>query len=143
MMEAIPPNFYACIAGKEGVSLLIGVVLLSMTTLLNPGAAVAGRIAMLVSSSANICAGGKDAARAKAATVLTAMLEDVACAVADLHKLGAKLVMARAKGLPDNEHSRMLLQAARASIRREKQCRLCGSTGHGTPRGRAGTVEYE
>ena len=119
-----------------------------MTALLSAGTAAAARITMLVAriaaSSAKIATAGKKIKRAKAAVnAFIRMLEDLSNAVDDLHQLGAKLVKARAKGLRVKGQSKMTLKAKKESIKRDKKCRLCGSTEHSTPRGRQGTVVYK
>ena len=144
MLEAIPPNFYAYAAGKGGAYLMIEVVLLIVTALLSAGTAAAARITMLVAriaaSSAKIATAGKKIKRAKAAVdAFIRMLEDLSNAVDDLHQLGAKLVKARAKGLRVKGQSKMTLKAKKESIKRDKKCRLCGSTEHSTPAWQAGT----
>lgn len=148
MMEAIPPNFYAYAAGKGAAYLMIEVVLLIVTALLSAGTAAAARTTMLVAriaaSSVKIATVGNKIKRAKAAVdAFIRMLEDLSNAVDDLHQLGAKLVKARAKGLRVKGQSKMTLKAKKESIKRDKRCRLCGSTEHSTPRGRQGTVVYE
>lgn len=148
MLEAIPPNFYAYAAGKGGAYLMIEVVLLIVTALLSAGTAAAARITMLVArfaaGSAKIASAGKKIKRAKAAVdAFIRILEDLSNAVDDLHNLGAKLLRARTKGLHIKGRSKMTLKAKKESIKRDKRCRLCGSTKHSTPRGRQGTVVYK
>lgn len=147
MLEAIPPNFYAYAAGKGGAYLMIEVVTLVVTALLSAGAAAASRIAMLVARFATATAKatsiGKKLQRAKAAVeAFIRMLEDLSNAVDDLHNLGAKLVRARSKGLTLRGRTKTTLKAKKEAIKRDKKCRLCGSTSHTTPRYRLGTVVY-
>lgn len=148
MVEAIPPNFYAYVAGKGGAYLMIEVVLLIVTALLSAGAAVAGRIAMLVARFATAGAKaanlGKKLKRAKQAIdSFIRMLEDLSRAVDELHMLGYKLLQARAKGLVVRGRTRSTLTARKAAVKRDKRCRCCGSTTHSTPRTRIGVIVYE
>jgi hypothetical protein len=148
MLEAIPPNFYAYAAGKGSAYIMIEVVLLVVTALLSAGAAVAARIAMLVArfaaASAKLASVGNKIKRAKAAMdAFIRILEDLSDAVNRLHALGAKLVKARSKGLKVKGSTKTTLVAKKESVKRDKKCRLCGSTAHTTPRSRQGTVQYE
>jgi uncharacterized membrane-anchored protein YhcB (DUF1043 family) len=147
MLEAIPPNFYAYAAGKGSAYLMIEVVLLVVTALLSAGAAVAARIGMLIArfaaASAKIASVGKKLKKAKAAIdAFIRILEDLSDAVDRLHALGAKLVKARSKGLQIKGSTKSTLVAKKESVKRDKKCRLCGSTEHTTPRSRQGTVQY-
>ncbi|TWI66186.1 hypothetical protein IP91_01997 [Pseudoduganella lurida] len=147
MIEAIPPNFYAYAAGKGGAYLMIEVVMLIVTALLSAGTAAAARITTLVArfaaSSAKVVTANRKIKRATAAIQsFTRALEDLSTAVDELHTLGAKLVQARSKNLVVRGQTKTTLQAKKESIKRDKKCRLCGSTQHETPRFRPGTVEY-
>lgn len=147
MLEAIPPNFYAYAAGKGGAYLMIEVVMLVITALLSAGAAVAARVGMLIArfaaASAKVASVGRKIKRARAAIeAFIRVLEDLMNAVDDLHNLGAKLVRARSKPLHLKGPTKTTLQAKKESIKRDKKCRLCGSTQHTTPRHRFGTVAY-
>jgi len=147
MLEAIPPNFYAYVAGKGGAYLMIEVVLLVITALLSAGTAAAARIGMLAArfaaAGAKATTIGKRLKRAKAAIdAFLRVLQDLSAAVDDLHALGAKLLRARSKGLVVRGRTRTTLQAKKAAIKRDKRCRCCGSTQHSTPRYRMGNVEY-
>ena len=148
MMEAIPPNFYAYVAGKGAAYLIIEVILLVVTALLSAGTAAAARITMLLArfaqTSANVAGIGKKIRRAKAAIeAFIRVIEDLSKAADDLHNLGAKLLRARGKGLHLKGSTKTTLQAKKESIKRDKKCRLCGSTQHTTPRSKRGTVVYE
>lgn len=148
MIEAIPPNFYAYVAGKGGAYVMIEVVMLIVTALLSAGSAVAARIAMLVArfaaNSAKLVNIGKKLQRAKAAIdAFIRAIEDFSDAVGDLHNLGAKLVKARSKKLHIRGSTKTTLKAKKESIKRDKKCRRCGSTQHSTPRSRMGTVVYK
>lgn len=56
MIEAIPPNFYAYVAGKGAAYLMIEVVMLIITALLSAGAAVAARIGLFLARLAETSA---------------------------------------------------------------------------------------
>ncbi|NRR30303.1 hypothetical protein HSX11_08885 [Oxalobacteraceae bacterium] len=148
IIEAIPPNFYAYSAGKGAAYIVIELVLLIITALLSAGAAAATRIAQLVArfalASARISTAGKKIKKAKAAIdAFIRAIEDLSRAVEDLHALSEKLVKARSKGLVLKGSTKTQLHAKKDLIRRDKKCRLCGSTQHSTPRSRRGKVEYE
>ena len=149
MIEAVPPNFYAYVAGKGGAYIMIEVVLLAVTALLSAGTAAAGRVAMLVARFAATGAKAVTAnARIKRAQVATTAflraLQSLSRATDDLHNLGAKLVKARAKPLAVTGKSKTTLTAKKQSIKREKKCRVCGATDHVTPKNyNLGTVEYK
>lgn len=146
-VEAIPPNFYAYTAGKGGAYVAIEVVLLLVTALLSLGAGVAARIGMLTArfaaAGAKAATAGAKIRRAQAAvSAFVRLLEDFSRAVDDLHVLGEKLVRARSKGLVLRGSTKTTVLAKRESIKRDKRCRVCGSTKHSTPRHRPGTVVY-
>ena len=147
MIEAVPPNFYAYVAAKGGVYLLIEVVLLIVTALLSAGTAAAARIATLaarLSTSARVAGLGKKIQSAQTAIhAMTRMLQDFSDAADNLHILGYKLKQARSKGLVLTGSTKTTLTAKKDNIKRDKKCRLCGSTAHVTPRYRLGTVVYK
>lgn len=147
MIEAIPPNFYAFIAGKGAAYVVIEVVMLVITALLSAGAAAAARIAALVvrlaTTSAKVAGAAKKLKRAKVAVdAFIRALEDLMTAVNDLHALGAMLVRARSKGLTVRGNANTRLAAKKESIRRDKKCLVCAKTDHVTPRHRRGHVVY-
>lgn len=147
MIEAVPPNFYAYMAGKAGAYIMIEVVLVIVTALLSAGAAVAGRIAMLIArfaaASAKASNVGKKLQRAKnAIDAFIRILEQLSNAVDELHKLGYELVQARTKNLVVKAPTRTTITAKKSAIKRDKRCRLCGSSAHPTPTILRGTVEY-
>lgn len=148
MLEAIPPNFYAYLAGKGGAYLMIEVVMLIVSALLSAGTAVALRIAMLVgrfaSAGLKVVSANRRIKHARAAIeAFMRIIEDLAQAAQDLRHLGAKLVQARSNGLVIKANTRTTIDAKKLAIRRDKKCKRCGSTEHSTPRGRLGVVEYE
>lgn len=148
IFEAVPPNFYAYMAAKGAAYLVVEIVLLVITAILSAGAAAAARIASLAArlamSSAKIAKVAKKAQQiVKACDALTDSLEDFSRASQELHQLGAKLNQARQRGVTLKGNTRSTLSARRESIKRDKKCRICGSTKHTTPHGRLGTVEYE
>ena len=148
MIEAIPPNFYAYVAAKGGVYLLIEVVLLIVTALLSAGTAAAARIATLVArlatTGAKAAGAGAKLKKAQAAVnALMRMLEDFSDAAQNLHRLGDKLLIARSKGVVLRGSTRTTLAGKKDNIKRDKKCRLCGSNKHVTPRYRLGIVVYK
>ena len=148
MIEAVPPNFYVYVAAKGGVYLLIEVVLLIVTALLSAGTAAAARIATLVARLATTSvktavAGNKIKKGQAAISAMGRMLQDFSDAADNLHKLGYKLQKARSKGLVLTGSTKTTLTAKKDNIKRDKKCRLCGSTAHATPRYRLGTVVYK
>jgi hypothetical protein len=147
MVESIPPNFYAFVAGKGAAYILIEVVLLVITALLSAGTAAAARVASLIArlaaTSAKLGGAAAKLKRAKVAVdAFVRALEDIMRAVNELHDLGAKLVHARLKGLAVRGDTKTRLTAKKESIRRDKRCRICGRSDHVTPRHRRGHVVY-
>ena len=148
MVEAIPPNFLAYVAAKGSVYLLIELVLLLVTAILSAGAAAAARvgslIARLAASSAKLAKAAKKIERAKEALdALIRAIEDFWQAATDLRALGEKLRIARQRGVVLRGSTKSTITARKQAIKRERKCRLCGSTQHTTPRHRIGTVKYE
>lgn len=148
MFEAIPPNFYAYVAGKGGAYFMIEVVLLILTALLSAGTAAAARITMLIgrfaATGGRVVLTSQRIKKAKAAIeAFTRILGDFSAAADDLHDLGAKLIAARSRGLVVRGNTRSTLQAKKAAIKRDKRCRRCGSSKHSTPRSHIGNVEYD
>jgi len=108
---------------------------------------VAARITMLIgrfaAAGVKVVTANRRIQRAKAAIeAFIRILRDLSDAVDDLHNLGAKLLQARSKGLVVRGNTKTTLAAKRTSIKRDKKCRVCGSTTHTTPRRRPGNVEY-
>ena len=148
MIEAVPPNFYAYIAAKGGVYLLIEVVLLIITALLSAGTAAAARIATLAArlatTGAKVAGAGNKIKKAEAAIhAMTRMLQDFSDAADNLHRLGGKLKLARSRGVILTGSTKTTLTGKKDNIKRDKKCRLCGSTAHVTPRYQLGTVVYK
>ncbi|MBB3222027.1 hypothetical protein [Pseudoduganella umbonata] len=148
MIEAIPPNFVAYIAGKGAMYLIIELVLLLATALLSAGTAAAARIATLLArlamTGARLSGASRKFQRAKIAiAAFVRAIEDLQTAVTQIHQLGPKLISARSKGLVVTGRTETKLLAKKQSIRRDKRCRICGSTKHPTPRNRRGTVVYK
>lgn len=148
MIEAVPPNFVAYIAGKGSMYLIIELVLLVATALLSAGTAAAARIASLLArlamTSAKLSGASRKFERAKIAiAAFIRAIEDLQSAVTQIHQLGPKLLSARSRGLVVRGSTETKLQARKESIRRDKRCRICGSPKHPTPRHRRGTVIYK
>lgn len=148
MIESIPPNFYAYVAGKGAAYVVIEVIMLVITALLSAGAAAAARVAVLVAriatTSAKIAGTTAKLKRAKVAVdAFVRMLEDLMTACNDLHALGAKLVKARSKGLVVRGNANTRMAAQKQSIRRETKCLACGKKDHPTPLHRRGVTVYK
>jgi hypothetical protein len=148
MLEAIPPNFYAYVAGKGAAYLMIEVVLLVVSAILSAGSAAALRIVALLARfaklSATVASAEKKLNRAKEAVqAFLRIIDDFSIAAKDLQNLGRKLVQARSKPYVGKAKTKSTLKAKKESIKREKRCRACGSTKHSTPRARLGTVVYK
>lgn len=147
MMDAVPPNFLAYIAGKGAMYLLIEVVMIIVSALLTAGAAVAARVAALASrlamSSVKVANAARKIEKAKEALdAFVHMIQTLADAARRLQDLGEKLVVARLKGLRLKGRTQQKLEAKRSLIKRDMRCRRCGSTAHRTPRGPRGIVVY-
>jgi hypothetical protein len=148
ILEAIPPNFYAYVAGKGGAYIMIEVVMLIVTALLSAGTAAATRVTMLVARFA--AAGAKVATvprrlkKAKAAIeAFIRVLKDLSRAADDLHDVSLKLIRARSKNLVIRGETKTTLEARKSSIKRDKKCRVCGSTTHSTPHRHRAILEYQ
>lgn len=148
MFETVPPNFYAYVASKGSAYLIVEVILLVITALLSAGTATAARLttlaARIATSSSKVAAVAKkihNIQRSFDAFVRT--LEDFAHAADELHALGDKLRRARVRGLRVSGGTKTTVAAKRQLIKRDRKCRICGSTKHTTPHGRPGTVKYE
>lgn len=147
MMEAVPPNFLAYVAGKGAMYVLIEVVMTIISALLTAGAAVAARVTALVTrlamSSAKVANAARKIEKAKEALdALIRMIETLCDAANRLQDLGEKLVVARLKGLRLRGKTQQKLEAKRSLIKRDIRCRRCGSSAHRTPRGPRGIVVY-
>lgn len=149
MFEAIPPNFYAYVAGKGGAYLMIEVILLVVSALLSAGTAAATRIGMLIArftmvGAKTVTVGASIKRGQLAVDGFTHVLESLSTATDKLHTFSAKLVKARAKPLAARGNSKTTITAKKESIRRDTKCRICGSTAHVTPKKYPlGNVEYE
>lgn len=153
--EAIPPSFYAYLAGKCGAYVLVEVVLLIITAILSAGAAAAARIASwgarIALSSAKVAKAVKvvDTVVTKAREIEQAVdgfvrvIEDFLDVSKRFHQLGEKLLKARKRGLRLEGRTKTTIEARRKLVKRNHKCRYCGSTAHATPHGRLGTVVYE
>lgn len=155
VFEAIPPNFYAYLAGKCGAYVLVEVVLLIITSILSAGAAAAARVASwgarIAMSSAKVAKAVKtvEMVVSKAREIEQAVdgfrrvIDDFLDVSKRFHQLGEKLLKARKRGLRLEGRTKTSIEARRKAIKREHKCRYCGSAQHPTPHGRLGTVVYE
>ena len=148
MFEAIPPNFYAFVAGRGAAYVLIEVVLLVITALLSAGAAAAARLAMLVarfaSAGVKAVSVSKKLKRAqRAIKSVVRVVEDMSRASKDLEDVGDLLVDARNRNIVLTAPTKSTLSARKSFAQRDVKCKICGSTEHTTRGGRRGTVKYE
>ena len=147
MMEAIPPNFYAHVGGKAGTYIVIEVLLMVVLALLGGvgvGARVAALTARLTASAANVAATNKKIAGAKKAIEsLTSAMKRLVEVGEDLREYGKKLAFARRRGVIATTATRGTATATRKPQKRERRCKICGSTKHRTPNIRRGNVGYD
>jgi hypothetical protein len=137
-LEAIPPNFYAYIGGKAGMFIVCEVVLLLVAALLSAGAGVAARVAAL---TARIAASGVKAATAskkiqnalRAIKAFETVIKRFVEVAGDLRALGHKLTAARQRGVRLQAPTKTTAVARRETVKRDRKCRICGSTRHKTP----------
>jgi hypothetical protein len=137
-LEAIPPNFYAYIGGSAGVYVLCEVILLIVTALFTGGVAAAGRLAAL---SARIVASSAKAAKVtqkienatKAIHAFKEVITRFVNVADDLRLLGRKINFARQHNVKLKGKTKTTLQAKRTTTKRDRKCRICGSTKHKTP----------
>ncbi|REL26928.1 hypothetical protein DXX93_10340 [Thalassotalea euphylliae] len=147
-MEAVPPNFYAFVAGKGSAYLTIEVCLLILTTFFTLGVGTAARVttlaAKLAASSAKAAGANQKINKAQAAiTAFSKTVEDFANSAETLKNLGKKLTQARAAGLTAKGKTNSTLTAKKETTKRETKCRLCKKSDHTTPRSLRGMVDYE
>ena len=143
MIAAVPPNFYAFVAGKGAPCLMLEAVLLAIGTLLSGGSAAALRIRQIEERLDDLEPDQTRASEAlnivDAADALVRMLQDFRRAADDVHQLCVGIPAARraAAGSGINITDRM------AAIVADTSCRDCGSKKHTTTLSRMGTVNYE
>lgn len=149
-IEAVPPNFYAYVAGKGGAYVLVEVVLLIVTAILTAGTATAARIGTLLARLAVRGAGAANTAKKlhhaeKAYEAFGASIQGFGTTAKQLHGVGDKLLIARQRGLVLTGGTRSTIAARRQLIKREPKCLICGSTKHKTPRRNVaiGDVDYD
>jgi hypothetical protein len=147
IVEAIPPNFYAYCTVKYGVQLLLELVLTLVLALLSAGVGVAARVAALgarlLAGSARVAGAMRRVKKAqRAIEAFVRVFEDFADAGRQLRALGDKLSRSH-RGYVSRGNTRETLTLKKQLIKRDKKCRLCGSTEHTTPRWKLGKVTYE
>ena len=147
VVEAVPPNFLAYLAAKGSVYLLIEIVLLLITAILSAGTAAAARVASLVArlaaNSAKFVKAAQKIQRAKEALdALIRAIKNFVEAATDLRKLAEKLGIARLRPVVVRGSTRSTVTAKKASVKRDRRCRICKSTDHTTPTHALGNVEY-
>lgn len=148
IISAIPPNFYAYVAGKGSAYLMIEVVLLAVTAILSAGAAAAARITLLIGRLAAtgvraISANSKIKRAQRAIDSVERVLEDVQRAADEFQNLGYKLIPAQNKSYMQRSGTRSTVHAKQEMIQRDAKCRVCQSNKHTTPTRQRGQVEYE
>jgi hypothetical protein len=148
MIEAIPPNFLAYIAGKGAMYLIIELVLLIVTAFISAGAAAAARIAQLLvritAIGRKVSGATRKFVRAKAAALaFVQAVEDLNLAAKRIHDLGPKLMSARSRGVVVSGKTEKTLVTKKKPVTRDARCQLCHSTKHSTPRSKRGTVTYK
>ena len=145
VLEAVPPNVYVALAGRDGACLLVEIALLLVTALLNPGAAAAARLSAL---AGRVAAAGthpaavrrRSAAASAAIDAYARLLDTFAHVARDLHPLGTKLGLARTRGLPDAADAATILALKKQAAKRDMMCRVCGSFPHAPFCSAAGVV---
>lgn len=148
-LEAVPPNFYAYLAGKGNAYLLMELLLLLICSVLSAGTAAVGRLTMLAAritaTSARVGkAGAKIRKGVAAIKAFARTIDDFTAAAQDLHGLGNKLKRARASGIKKTQgKTGGTLEAKKQQEKRNKKCRVCGKENRKTPRHMRGTVEYD
>ena len=146
--ESIPLNFYAYIAVKGAIYLVLEVILTIVLALFTEGVGAAARLGMLATRIATI--GNKVAKFSKKAEQLqlaiasfTKMLRVFEEASHDLLLLGKKLNRVRARKLVLKGETKTTLKAERKLESRVHHCMICGSTKHATPHGPRGNIQYD
>ncbi|NHR07348.1 hypothetical protein HA052_19345 [Chromobacterium haemolyticum] len=145
--EAIPPNFYAYLAGKGAAYFLAELILTIIMAIFTLGAGLAVRVASLVArvaaSSAKVASAIKKLENAKKAfDAVIRFIEDFCDIAGRLRSLGDKLVEARSRGVKVKGSTKTTIEAERKTIKRNGKCACCQSASHQTPRGRLGTINY-
>jgi hypothetical protein len=136
-LEAIPPNFYAYIGGTAGVYVLCEVILLIVAALFSGGAAAARLAALsarIIASSAKVATATKKIENAmKAIHAFKEVITRFVNVADDLRLLGRKINFARQRDMKLRGKTKTTLEAKRAATKRDRKCRICGSTEHKTP----------
>jgi hypothetical protein len=132
---------------KYGVQLLLEVVLTLVLALLSAGVGVAARVAALgarlLAGSARVAGAMRRVKKAQQAIeAFVRVFEDFADAGKQLRALGDKLSRSH-RGYVARGNTRETLTLKKQLIKRDKKCRLCGSTEHTTPRWKLGKVTYD
>ncbi|GGX73025.1 contractile injection system protein, VgrG/Pvc8 family [Saccharospirillum salsuginis] len=145
IFEAVPPNFYAYIAGKGGAYLALELLVLALTSLLTLGVGTAARLTMIAARlsarSAQLARAGQKIERAQQAmNAFIKTIEDIVDSLTTMERLGGKLVKARNSGLVLKARPNTRLEHRKDTTRREQRCRLCQKTDHTTPRSLRGVV---
>ncbi|WP_163831829.1 hypothetical protein [Spartinivicinus ruber] len=147
-MEAVPPNFYAYIAGKGGSYIAIEVLLLIALSFLTLGTGTIARITMLgarlATSSARVAGVTKKITQAQAAIqAFKRTLEDFADSTKILKDLGETLHKARNGSITQKGSVNSTLTIKKQNQKRNSRCRICHKSDHTTPRSQRGCVVYK
>lgn len=148
IISAIPPNFYAYIAGKGSAYLIIEVVLLAVTAILSAGAAAAARIGMLIARLAAtsvraVTTASKIKRAQRAIDSVERVMVDVTRAADEFQNLGYKLIPAQNMSWVKRKATRSTIRNEQEMAKRDATCRVCKSNKHTTPIRQRGQVEYE
>ncbi|WOB11338.1 hypothetical protein [Piscinibacter gummiphilus] len=144
-LEAIPPNFYVYAVGKGATYVVLELVLTIVLGILTEGAFVAARVATLLARFAT--SGARAAGTARKLKKADAAIKSFKRAMnefveskREMMDLGRKLNFARPKGLVVNGRTKQTLHAKKENTKRDKRCKCCGSTAHGSPRSQGNSV---
>jgi hypothetical protein len=138
-LEAIPPNFYAYIGGTAGVYVLCEAILLIVAALFSGGVAAGARLtalsARIIASSAKVATASKKIENAmKAIHAFKEVITRFVRVADDLRLLGGKINFARQRGgVRLKGPTKTTLEAKHRTTKRDRKCRICGSTKHKTP----------
>lgn len=139
ILESVPPNFYAYIAGKGGAYVGIEIILLVALSFLSLGAGTAARLTMLAariaSSSAKVAGASKKIKKAqKAVDAFVQNINDFVDVLDKYRTLGLLLRKGRSAGLLKVGRSKGTVKVKKENNKRDRRCRRCDSLKHSTPR---------
>lgn len=138
-LEAMPPNFYVYIGGKAGMYIVCEVILTVLAAFLSAGVGAVARVATI---GARIAVAGAKATKAgrkiehamRAMNAFVQSLQRFVDVGAKMQALGHKLSVVRgARMLRVQGPAKGKLTAKKQETKRQRKCRICGSTKHKTP----------